>query len=143
MVAEASQSSIIDVALDEYVSWGCRKWLGDDRKKVSEKSSHHLEPLVLIQEPQVIEDHEGCEVYCIEMLLVSTFWADHPTFERCHETCLLLSHLLYKKQLDLSAQVARSWSSPCVRRRPFPKVGGLSRFNAEAADDETTDYSNP
>ena len=76
------------------------------------------------------------------MLLVPTFGADYPTFERCHETFLLLSHLLNKEQLDLSAQIARSWSSACVRRRLFPKVGGLSGFNAEAADNETTDYSN-
>ena len=103
MVAEASQSSIIAVALDEQACWGCWKWSGYNRKRFFEKGFYHLEHLVLIQESQIIEEHEGCEVYCKEMLLVSTFWADHPTFERCHETCLLLSHLLYKEQLDLSA----------------------------------------
>ena len=112
-------------------------------KKFSQEIPYHLEHLVLVQELQVIEKHEDCEVYHIEMFLMFTFRALHFTFETLHEPCLQCPHLLHKERLKLSAQIAWSWSPACVRRRLVPKVGGLNSFNAETGDDETADYSNP
>ena len=76
------------------------------------------------------------------MFLAVTLRAFHFDFEPLHERCLQLSHLLYEEGLDLSPQIAWSLTPTCVRRRRFPKVGGLSGFNAETSDDEAADYSN-